>query len=105
MSQFVLKINFFEFNINVFQQIFGTAIGTKFAPTYTCIFMDQIEIKFLRTQSHQPMVWFRYIENIVFIWTHGEMGKKKLKSLWQILRPLMPIFNLRMSQLKKVLPF
>ena len=34
--------------------------------------MDQIETKFLRTQSHQLMVWFRYIDDIFFIWTHGE---------------------------------
>ena len=72
MAQFVLKNNFFEFNNDVFQQISGTAIGTKFAPPYACIFMDQIETNFLRTQSHQPMVWFRYIDDIFFIWTHGE---------------------------------
>ena len=34
--------------------------------------MDEIETKFLRTQSHQSMVWFRYIDDILFIWTHGE---------------------------------
>ena len=56
MAQFVLKNNFFEFNNNVFQQTSGTAIGTKFAPPYACIFMDQIETKFLRAQSHQPMI-------------------------------------------------
>ena len=58
--------------------------------------MDQIETEFLRTQTHQPMVWFRYID---------DMEKKNVKSLWQILMPLIPIFNLRMSQVKKVLPF
>ena len=66
MAQSVLKNNFFEFNNYVFQQISGTAIGTKFAPPCACIFMDQIENKFLRSQSHQPMVWFRYIDNIFF---------------------------------------
>ena len=32
MSDFVLKNNFFEFNSKFFQQISGSAIGTKFAP-------------------------------------------------------------------------
>ena len=64
MAQFVLKNNFFEFNNDVFQQISSTAIGTKFALPYACIFMDQIETKFLRNQSHQPMIWFRYIDDI-----------------------------------------
>ena len=26
-----------------------TAIGTKFAPSYTCIFMDQVETEFRET--------------------------------------------------------
>ena len=72
MAQFVLKNNFFEFNNDVLQQMYGTAIGTKFAPPYACIFMDQIETKFLRIQSHQPMIWFKYIDDIFFVWTHGE---------------------------------
>jgi len=71
MASFVLKNNFFEFNDVVMQQISGTAIGTKFAPPYACIFMDQIESDFLKTQSLQPLVWLRYIDDIFFIWTHG----------------------------------
>ena len=35
MAEFVLSNNFFEFNSDTFQQISGTAIGTKFAPPYT----------------------------------------------------------------------
>ena len=88
MAQFVLKNNFFEFNNDVFQQISVTPIGTKFAPPY---FVDQIETKFLRTQSHQPMIWFKYIDDIFLF---GLMEKKNLKSLWQILMLLTPIFNL-----------
>ena len=64
MAQFVLKNNFFKFNSDVFQKISGTAIGTKFAPPYACIFMDQIETGFL---SHQSKIWFRYIDDIFFI--------------------------------------
>ena len=78
MAQFVLKTNFFELNNDIFQQITGTAIGAKLAPPYACIFMDQIETTFLRTQSHQPMVWFRCIEDIFLF---GLMEKKNLKSL------------------------
>ena len=38
MAEFVLKNNYFEFNSNVKHQISGTAIGTKFAPPYACIY-------------------------------------------------------------------
>ena len=34
MAKFVLKNNYFQFNSKVKQQISGTAIGIKFAPTY-----------------------------------------------------------------------
>ena len=49
MAEFVLKNNFFEFDSKVKQQISGTAIGTKFAPPYTCIFVDKAEIDLLET--------------------------------------------------------
>ena len=59
--------NYFEFNRDVKKQISETAIGTKFAPTYACIFMDETETRFLQFQSLQPLVWFRYINDIFFI--------------------------------------
>ena len=49
MARFVLKNNFFEFDSKIKQQISGTAIGTKFAPPYMCIFMDKFETDFLTT--------------------------------------------------------
>ena len=67
MAEFVLKNNYFKFNGKVKQQISGTAIGTKFAPTYACVFMDQVEIDFLRAQENVPFVWFRYIDDVFFI--------------------------------------
>ena len=72
LAEFVLKNNFFEFNNEIKQQISGTAIGTKFAPPYACIYMDKTETDFLKTQELQPFVWLRYIDDIFFIWTHGE---------------------------------
>ena len=66
MAEFVLSNNFFEFNSDTFQQISGTAIGTKFAPPYACIYMDQVEQKFLATQINQPLIWPRYIDDIFF---------------------------------------
>ena len=34
--------------------------------------MNQVKSEFLKTQTHQPLVWFRYIDDIFFIWTHGQ---------------------------------
>ena len=71
MAGFVLS------NSDAFQQISGTAIGTKFAPPYACIYMDQVEQKFLAMQINQPLIWLKYIDDIFFIWTHGEKELEK----------------------------
>ena len=34
--------------------------------------MDQVETEFLKMQKHKPLVWFRYIDDVFFIWTHGK---------------------------------
>ena len=60
----------------VINQKSGTAIGTRFAPTYASTFMDEIETNFLDTQKIKLLVWFRYIDDVFFIWTHG---KEKLE--------------------------
>ena len=43
MVEFVLKNSYFEFNKKVCKQISGAATGTKFAPPYASILMDEIE--------------------------------------------------------------
>ena len=44
MTEFVLRNNLFEFNNRVFQQMSGTAIGTKFAPPNACTFFRNTKI-------------------------------------------------------------
>ena len=70
MAEFVLKNNSFEFNVKVKKQLSGTAIGTKFAPTYVSIFMDKLERDFLKSQELTPLLWYRYVGDVFFIWTH-----------------------------------
>ena len=72
MAEFVLKNNYFEFNSNVKHQISGTAIGTKFAPPYACIYMDYMENQFLKNEQIQPWIWLTYIDDIFFIWKASE---------------------------------
>ena len=79
VAEFVLKNNYFEFDTNVYQHISRTAIGTKFAPPYTCIFMDQLETKFLESQNLKPLVCFRYIDDMFL---YGPTVKKIFKTLW-----------------------
>ena len=77
MAEFVLKNNFFEFAEKVVHQESGPAIGTKCAPLYACIFMDEIVTEFLEIQELGPIIWVRYIDDIFFIWTHGRKSLER----------------------------
>ena len=72
MARFALENNYFKFNGDVKKQISEATIGTEFAPPYACRFMDELETKFLQSQSLQPLEWFRYIDDVFFIWTRGK---------------------------------
>ena len=102
MKDFVLKNNYFEFNKQIKQKISGTAIGTKFAPPYACLFMDTIETTFLQTQELQPLVWFRYIDDIFFMWTDIE---QEIQTFLHSLNSSIPTSSLLISQAKKALHF
>ena len=50
MAEFVSKNIYFEFDGKVKKQISGSAISTKFSPSYACRFMDQVDVyEFLET--------------------------------------------------------
>ena len=101
MAEFVLKNNYFEFDRSVFQQMSGTAIGTKFALPYACICLDRLENDFFEIQTLKPLVWLRYIDDVFFIWTHSE---EELKELILTI-PLILILSLLMNIVIKVFHF
>ena len=49
-----------------------SAMGTKMAPSYANLFMDRFERAFLAQEPIQPLVWKRYIDDILCIWI-GEL--------------------------------
>ena len=44
-------------------------MGTKMAPSYANLFMDRFERAFLAQEPILPLVWKRYIDDILCIWT------------------------------------
>ena len=71
-AEVILKNNIFQFNEKTVKQLRGTAAGTKFAPPYANLFMFDLEEKNLEDIELQPRIWWRYIDDIFFIWKHGE---------------------------------
>ena len=77
LAEIVLKINIFQFNEKTLNQLRGTAIGTKFAPPHAILFMTDLEERILENIELQPSIWWKYIDDIFFIWEHGEDSLKK----------------------------
>ena len=71
----VLKSTAFRFGNCIYKQIMGTSMGTPMAPNYANLFMAKFEsdliTSYFEKTGLRPQVWFRYIDDIFFIWTHG----------------------------------
>ena len=76
LTKLVLENNVFEHNGETFRQKQGTAIGTKMAPQYAILFMAYLEERLLGSCTLKPLLWWRYIDDIFFIWEHGEESLK-----------------------------
>ena len=46
-------------------------MGTKLAPALATLFLAGIEERFLATASCKPVLWLRYIDDILCVWSHG----------------------------------
>lgn len=79
----VLKSNVFRLGCYIYKQIKGTAMGTPMAPNYSNLFMDNLENRiieeFFKKTGKRPLFWFRFIDDIFFLWTYD------LKSLNEFL--------------------
>ena len=71
LLHFILTRTAFKFNDKFYEQISGTTMGTKCAPSYAIIFMDKLERELMSTRKLIPLVWWRYIDDIFMIWQHS----------------------------------
>ena len=69
----IFKSNAFRFGNEYYRQITGTALGTPMAPNYPNLFMENFEQNLLPDYSQKtglsPLVRFRFINDIFFVWT------------------------------------
>ena len=72
LMEIVLTHNNFTFNGSHYKQVFGTSMGTKMAPSMACLFMGRLEQRLLSSCPKKPLLWIRYIDDIFFLWSHGQ---------------------------------
>ena len=82
----------FKFNEQYYEQISGTTMGTKCAPSYAILFMSKFEEDFLAKRFYKPLVWWRYIDDIFMIWPHL---REELYSFSEALNNFTKRWNLR----------
>ena len=75
LAEFVLKNNIFKFGKKTLKQKRGAAIRTKFA-VFCILFMAELEEDILQKAEFKLYLWWRDIDDIFFLWEHGE---EKLK--------------------------
>ena len=72
MLKMVLKCNCFRFDNEFYLQINGTAMGTRVAPTYAIIFMNNFESTYVYSYHQKPRIWYRFIDDIWGIFKGSE---------------------------------
>lgn len=76
-----LTRNDFFFNGNYYLQIYGTAMGKTFAPSYANIYMADWENGVFKKCEKHPLVYYRYLDDIFGLWTFGVAAFKEFVNI------------------------
>ena len=102
LAEVVLKNYVFNFGKKTLKQLRGTAIGTKFALLYSILFMAELVEEILREVKLKSYIWWWYMDDIFFIWEHGE---EKLKEFIDVLNKKHPTIKLTAESSKAQINF
>ena len=101
LATIILKNNF-EMGEEVYHQLLGTAIRTKFAPTYANSFMAGLEKKIFENANFKSHLWFRYLEDIFCVWAKG---LERLQEFYQYHNSFNPTIKFTMEFSKMQINF
>ena len=68
----VTKNNVFEFNGEFYLQTRGVPMGNIMAPSYSGIFMGELEQKIIQPHTDKIKLWIRYIDDILILWSGNQ---------------------------------
>ncbi|XP_075462091.1 protein-arginine deiminase type-2 isoform X2 [Ascaphus truei] len=80
--RYILTHNFFNYDNEYYLQVCGTAMGTRFAPSYANIFMGMWEENYIHSNSPfgaDLALWRRYIDDVLCIWGGNEVDLGKFQ--------------------------
>ena len=106
----ILENNNFSFNNKYYNQIKGTAMGTKVAPTYACLVLGYLESNLYQKLENKDKSlaadvfkqWKRYIDDCFIFW---ERSFEDLQTFANILNSLHKDITFKMTVSEYELPF
>ena len=93
-ASIILKNNYFESGELKYHQKRGFAIGTRFAPPYSNLFMTGLEKRIFQNSEFKLFLWLRYLDEIFGIWIQGS---QKLNELFNCMNSLHSTIKLSMD--------
>ena len=75
LLSFITITTYFSFRGTIYQQNFGTAMGSPVSPVLATIFMEWLEQEAIVTapQECKPKLWKRYVDDIWELITQGQV--------------------------------
>jgi hypothetical protein len=108
LAEYVLRNNYFTYNDTLYLQIFGTAMGTSFAPAYATIYLHVIETEIWQAFRHHqpnyeyPLLITRYIDDVFGIF-HSEQSLMLFVKLYNEARPTIQLIITAMGNTVDIL--
>ena len=95
--ELVLDNNNFQLGDNKnYVQTDGIAIGSRLGRNFACTYMGAWENELLTRANFRPLKWYRFIDDIWGIWTHGEEALRDFHELANAIHPKINV-ELRVS--------
>ena len=100
-SELVLKNDIFKFNSKTLKQKEAQQLGQSFL-SYSILIMAELEEKLFEKVDKKPYLWWRYIDDIFFMWEHVE---EELTNFAEILNKTHPTIHFTSEWSQKSINF
>lgn len=87
LLELTLYSNDFSFNNNQYLQIHGTAMGKKYAPGLANLYLRSFDETAQTGFQISPIFYFRFLDDVFFVWTGGKALLMKFQSFLNNLIP------------------
>ena len=96
LLEFCLKNTYLKFNGEFYEQREGAAMGSPISPIVANLFMEDLEIKAIRTSHTPPKIWRRFVDD-----TFSIIKKENRNNFLQHLNSIHPNIKFTCEEMKE----